>query len=153
MENWALFLDSLKKPDPFIYSTITPLNWKIPMVAVKDIGHRMAEELTSTEEQPSSPYVYELQGPRDYDPMDVQAAVAKVIGKHVDLRPIEQDQLPEFYGKLFPPSIVDDWVEMATSFLPGGKATDVLPPENERDIVRGSTELLEAIQDAVRKVW
>ena len=149
MENWTVALDTLKDPEPFFFSTVTPLDYKVPMVAVKDIGQVMATQLITAEKQPTSPYIFELHGPRDFTPLDVQASFSKAMGKDVAVKPIEQDQLLSFYGRVFPPSIVGEWVEMAKSFLPGGPAVENPPPEKERGVVRGKTELDEAIGEAV----
>ena len=150
MENWTVALDTLKGPEPFFFSTITPLDYRVPMVAVKDIGHAMATEVTRPEEKPqSSPYIFELHGPRDFTPLDVQAAFSKAVGKEVAVRPIGQDQLADFYSQIFPAPIVGEWVEMAKCFLLGGPAVEKLPPEAERRVVRGTTELGEATEEAV----
>ena len=34
MENWATAMATINSPDPFFFSTITPLDYKIPMVRV-----------------------------------------------------------------------------------------------------------------------
>lgn len=149
-----MFADSLTKPEPSFVSTVTPLDYKIPMVAIKDIGHELATQLTTNEEQPRSPYVFELHGPQEYTPLDVQAAFSKALKKEVAVHPIEQDQLEDFYSKIFPPSIVGEWVEMAKSFLPGSPIMEkaMLPPEDERHVARGVTGLDEAIGDAVARL-
>lgn len=141
-------LDTLKTPEPFFFSTITPLDYNVPMVAVKDIGQTLATQLIADGERLKSPYIFELHGPCDFAPLDVQAAFSRAVGKEVSIKPIEQDQLRAFYSQIFPPSIVGEWVEMAISFLPGGLAVEKLPPDNERGIVRGTTGLDEAIRQA-----
>ncbi|OAQ75218.1 nucleoside-diphosphate-sugar epimerase [Purpureocillium lilacinum] len=120
MENWTMGMDTLKAPEPFFFSTITPLDWKVPMVAVADIGSTLAAELLKEEPAPSKPHIYELHGPRRYTPLDVQAAFSKAVGKQVAVKPVEKSELHGFYSQVFPPEIVGEWVEMSTSFLEGG---------------------------------
>ncbi|KFA70197.1 hypothetical protein S40285_04397 [Stachybotrys chlorohalonatus IBT 40285] len=149
MENWTFFLDSLDAPEPFITSTITPLDWQIPMVAAADVGAAMASELIKQTDTTEKPYVFELHGPRMYSPRDVQTCFSEVLGHEVAVRAIEKEDLHGFYSKLFPPQIVDDWVEMAVSFLPGGPiAVDKIDWDTRR-IVRGETDLAVIVKQAV----
>lgn len=148
MENWTMGMDTLKAPEPFFFSTITPLDWKVPMVAVADIGSTLAAELLKEEPAPSKPHVYELHGPRRYTPLDVQAAFSKAVGKQVAVKPVEKSELHSFYSQVFPPEIVGEWVEMSTSFLEGGvMAADKVDYSNV-NVVNGRTELDEALGKA-----
>ncbi|KAJ6440590.1 Major facilitator superfamily domain, general substrate transporter [Purpureocillium lavendulum] len=148
MENWTMGMDTLKAPEPFFFSTITPLDWKIPMVAVADIGSTLASELLKDEAPPDRPYVYELHGPRHYTPLDVQAAFSKAVGKQVAVKPVEKGELHGFYSQVFPPAIVDEWVEMSTSFLDGGAMAADKVDYTKVNVVRGQTELDEALREA-----
>ncbi|KAK4091620.1 hypothetical protein Purlil1_4050 [Purpureocillium lilacinum] len=148
MENWTMGMDTLKAPEPFFFSTITPLDWKVPMVAVADIGSTLAAELLKEEPAPSKPHIYELHGPRRYTPLDVQAAFSKAVGKQVAVKPVEKSELHGFYSQVFPPEIVGEWVEMSTSFLEGGvMAADKVDYSNV-NVVNGRTELDEALGKA-----
>lgn len=150
MENWTSCIDTLKAPEPFFFSTITPLDYKVPMVAVRDIGAVLAREALAGKKSSQSPYIYDLQGPRDYSPNDVQAALSKALGgKSVAVNPVEKDQLPEFFNKVFPANVAAEFVEMTRSFLPGGKM--ILEPDPvEREVVRGETGLDEAMRDILK---
>ncbi|KAK7414435.1 hypothetical protein QQX98_006714 [Neonectria punicea] len=148
MENWTMSLDTLKGTEPFFFSSITPLDYKVHMVAVKDIGLTLATELTNTSAPPSKPHILELHGPQPYTPLDVQDAFTKALGKGVAVKPVPKQDLPGFYGQIFPPEIVGDWVEMATSFLPGGVAAKDTAEDGETEVVHGKTELVEAIEAA-----
>ncbi|KAG8405100.1 hypothetical protein J3459_022238 [Metarhizium acridum] len=81
MENWTVALDTLRGPEPFFYSTVTPLEWKIPMVAVGDVGAVIASQALKQESSPRRPYVFELHGPRMYSPLDVQVAFSDALGE------------------------------------------------------------------------
>lgn len=148
MENWTMSLDTLKAPEPFFFSTITPLDWKVAMVATKDIGSTLATELTKTEQPPSKPHVFELHGPRSYTPLDVKEAFSEALGREVVVKPVEKDELEGFYGQVFPKEVVGEYVEMTLSFLAGGVA-ERDPDEVREGIVRGKTELGEVLGEAV----
>ncbi|RSM14434.1 hypothetical protein CDV31_005451 [Fusarium ambrosium] len=150
MENWTMSLETLKAPNPFFYSTIMPLDFKVAMVAVKDIGQALGSELVKESTPPTKPYIFELHGPRLYTPLDVKDAFSQVLNKEVGVTAVEKQDLPAFYGKIFPPQIINEWVEMATCFLPGGIAEKDATNPGEVDVVRGETELIEAIEAALK---
>ena len=149
MENWTMIIDTLRGPSPFFPSTIVPLDYKIPMVAVKDIGTNLAMGLTSGYTPPAKPYVFELHGPQDYCPLNVQEAFSKALGKDVEAKPVEKNELPGFFGAFCPPKVAALWVEMTESFLPGGVAAVDSPLREKVDIVKGQTTLDEAIKEAI----
>lgn len=150
MENWFLFSQqTLQKPEPYLDSLVTPLDFKLPMIAIDDIGSTFATGLTSGYTPPKKPYIFALHGPEDYSPLDVKAALTAAKGKPVDMRPVEKDKIRDFYMAIFPPQIVDLWVELATSFLPGGIAEPGAPGLERVDVVRGKTSLGEALKAAV----
>lgn len=148
MENWTVALDTLRGPEPFFFSTVTPLEWKIPMVAVGDVGAVIAAQALKRESSPRRPYVFELHGPRMYSPLDVQVALSDALRTRVAVRPVARGDLDGFYKQVFPEDVVPEWVEMATSFLPGGvmKPGDV---EEGTGVVNGKTELGDAVKNAV----
>ncbi|KID80334.1 uncharacterized protein G6M90_00g010460 [Metarhizium brunneum] len=151
MENWTVALDTLRGPEPFFFSTVTPLEWKIPMVAVGDVGAAIAAQALKRESSPSRPYVFELHGPRMYSPLDVQVAFSDALRTRVAVRPVARGDLVGFYKQVFPEDVVPEWVEMATSFLPGGvmKPGDV---EEGTGVVNGKTELGDAVKNAVESL-
>lgn len=157
MENWTMFPDGLKAPDPFFYSTVTPVDYRFPMIAIKDIGETLAHEaLTIPKEETARnsdgttlPRIYELHGPEDYTPMDVKAVLSKAINKEVEIRPVEQKDLDEFFGHIFPPDTCAEWAEMAKCFLPGGVAVENPPQEEESQVVRGESKLQDVLEGAV----
>jgi len=152
MENWTMSLETLKAPEPFFYSTITPLNFKVAMVAVKDIGQALAEQAVRDWKPPTKPYICELHGPQPYTPLDVQKTFSQVLKKHVDVKALEKDELKGFFGQIFAPQIVDEWVEMTRSFLPGGIAEKDLSKPSHVDVIRGETALKEAFESATAEM-
>ncbi|KAF5694525.1 nucleoside-diphosphate-sugar epimerase [Fusarium denticulatum] len=152
MENWTMSVETLKGPNPFFFSTITPLDFKIAMVAIKDIGEAMATQLTRDWTPPSKPYVMELHGPEPYSPLDTQKAFSQALGKDVGIKAVEKEDLAEFYGKMFAPQIVNEWVEMSTCFLPGGIAEKNLSKPSDIDVIHGKTTLTEALREATAEL-
>ncbi|KAF7589919.1 hypothetical protein BBP40_003537 [Aspergillus hancockii] len=147
MENWAAAVETVKSKPPHFYSVITPLNFEVPMVATKDIGEACAAYLLTTQ-LPESPHIVDVLGPRTYSSQDVQKAFQDATGRDVELRPVEKEDLPEFFGAFLPKSAADGFVEMTISFLPGG----VIASGNEDaasgvQVYRGKTELGEAIRE------
>ncbi|OAA50184.1 NAD(P)-binding domain protein [Beauveria brongniartii RCEF 3172] len=150
MENWTLFnWQTLKGPEPYFNSVITPLELQLPMVAVEDIGSTFAAELLSAHAPPTKPYVFALHGPREYSPNDVQVAFSEAMERQVAVKAIAKDKMANFFSTLFPPSLVGIWVEMSSSFLPGGIASPGSEGLENLDIVRGQVGLGKAIKDAL----
>ncbi|KAM5350662.1 hypothetical protein ACJ41O_007167 [Fusarium nematophilum] len=152
MENWTMSLETLKSPSPFFFSTITPLDFKVAMVAIKDIGDALATQLTKESAPPTKPHILELHGPKPYTPLDAQKAFSKALSKEVAVKAVEKADLPAFFGQVFPPEIVHHWVEMATCFLPGGIAEKDAQKEGGVEVVKGRTELDEAIEEATAEL-
>ncbi|KAF5017394.1 hypothetical protein F66182_10674 [Fusarium sp. NRRL 66182] len=148
MENWTMAAETLRAPEPFFFSTITPLDFKVAMIAIKDVGQTLATELIRESTPPVKPYIFELHGPQPYSPLDVQQAFSQALDKYVEVRAVEKRDLPGFFGQVFPPQIVNEWVEMAASFLPGGIAERDASMPSEVDVVNGKTTLKDAIRAA-----
>ncbi|OAR00961.1 hypothetical protein LLEC1_04321 [Akanthomyces lecanii] len=151
MENWAMLnFQTLRGSDPYLNSLVTPLDFELPMVAVEDIGSAFATGLLSSHAPPAKPYVFALHGPKDYAPNDVQVAFSEAMGKHVPLKAIEKAQMAGFFGAFIPSHLVEAWVEMSSSFLPGGVAAPGSDGIENVDVVRGKVGLGKAIKDAVK---
>ncbi|KZL83190.1 hypothetical protein CI238_04543 [Colletotrichum incanum] len=121
MENWATALETLKAEPPFFYSAVCPEDFHIPMVSVRDIGRTCAAQvLGAGSPLRYNPYIFDLQGPQWYSPRDVQRAFEAVMGKQVELRVVEDEQLEGFFAQAFKEPMAGMFVEMTRSFLPGG---------------------------------
>ncbi|KAH6612918.1 hypothetical protein B0J18DRAFT_70750 [Chaetomium sp. MPI-SDFR-AT-0129] len=146
MENWATALETL--PAGFFFSTLTPLDFPLPMVAIRDIGLTCADELLTPPSSSPNPIIYELRGPREYTSVDVQQAFAEATGKEIEVRSVEKDGLDAFYAAVFPPGVAKLFAEMNRSFLEGGiLAVDPEPTKGETKY--GKTELGEVIRGLV----
>ncbi|KAI8711860.1 hypothetical protein NCS52_01450600 [Fusarium sp. LHS14.1] len=142
-ENWSHAFETIQAEPPVIYSVITPLDHKIPMVSIRDIGRACADALLAAPKD-VSPYFFDLYGPRHYSALDVKEAVEKITGKKVEVVPIEKDNLAEFFAREIPSAHIEDFVGMTTSALPGGIMSGDFG-SNERT-VHGKVELVEALR-------
>ncbi|KAM0328652.1 hypothetical protein ACHAQA_005064 [Verticillium albo-atrum] len=120
MENWRPALDTIMTESPHFYSTVTPLDYKLPMISVRDIGRTCAREILSTYPSNKASTIVNLHGPEWYSTRDVQLAFEKVTGKKIEVKLVQRDQLIGFYETILPQSIVADFVEMTEAFLEGG---------------------------------
>ncbi|EQB50114.1 hypothetical protein CGLO_10492 [Colletotrichum gloeosporioides Cg-14] len=121
MDNWRPAIDTVKSERPFFFSPILPMDFKIPMVSPQDIGEICATELLATGDGTREyPQIINVQGPERYSTKDVKDALESIVGKGVEVRPVDKDALPSFFGQVLPSHLVPEFVEMTTSMLPGG---------------------------------
>ncbi|GAB1196544.1 hypothetical protein APSETT444_005816 [Aspergillus pseudonomiae] len=167
MENWAMAVETAKSEHPHLYSSITPIDFEVPMVcflfylkievvmltnnldqvAVKDMGQAFATYLLKSD-IPESPYIVDVHGPRSYTPKDVQKAFEEAVGKEVELRLVERKDLSQFFAGFLPKNVAEAFTEMTNAFLPGGIMASANTENSNSDRVwRGKTELKEAIRE------
>ncbi|KAK3711846.1 hypothetical protein LTR37_009364 [Vermiconidia calcicola] len=146
MENWASAFETLEGDKPYFESLFTPLDYKIAMISTVDIGKVMARFLLQTGQPlPSSPYIFDLHGPRSYSANDVRGALETATGKKdIEIKAIEPDKLFEYYNSKVPEKYAKGLEEMTVAMLPGGRvAGDMERPEN---VVRGEIELVDVLR-------
>ncbi|KAK8093693.1 hypothetical protein PG997_000378 [Apiospora hydei] len=126
MENWAAALATLDADPPSFYSVISPADYKIPMVSVRDIGQICAAQLlaagSAAPTGDENPFIFDLHGPESYSARDVQRAFEDAMGKKVEVELVQDDQLHGFFAKALKEPMASLFVEMTRSFLPGGFA-------------------------------
>lgn len=83
MENWAP-VSGAARSHGVLPSFLSPSR-KIPMIAVRDIGHIAAECLL---DQPKGRRVLELSGPQDYSPEDVAVVMGQHLHRCVKVQPL-----------------------------------------------------------------
>ncbi|KAK8039870.1 hypothetical protein PG993_008281 [Apiospora rasikravindrae] len=137
MENWATSLATLKADPPFFYSVICPADYKIPMVSVRDIGWICAAQLLADGSAAS------VDGD-PYSTRDVQQAFEAATGKTVEVKLVQDDQLPGFFAQAFKEPMASLFVEMTRSFLPGGVAAKDM--NQGAQIRRGKDTLNETVR-------
>ncbi|KAI8267555.1 hypothetical protein K4K58_007728 [Colletotrichum sp. SAR11_239] len=148
-ENWAAALETAKTEPPVLYSPLTPISHKIPMVSIIDIREVCARILLDLAAPlPRRTHAFELYGPRHYSTEDVRDAVEEITGKKVGIVAIEVDQLAGFYGQEgIPAGLVPEMVEFTTAALPGGIMDGKFG--GDEDTVWGKVKLI----DALRKMY
>lgn len=119
----------------------------VKQIASQDIGEAVATELLATGQGTpvqSSPYIFDLVGPRDYSSLDVHAAWEEATGKKLEMRPVEKAGLAEFYATVFPPGVAERMAELNLGILPGGVLAENSKPTGETK--KGKTELVEVFK-------
>ncbi|KAK2669069.1 hypothetical protein RAB80_014595 [Fusarium oxysporum f. sp. vasinfectum] len=149
MENWSSALDTINSDNPYFYSTIAPLDYSLPMVSVKDIGKTCAREaLSAGTPLERSPRIVYLHGPRNFSVRDVWEAFEKVTGKKIRVELVETEGLRRFFEHSpLPANLVDDFVEMMLTFLPGGLLEEEM--NDLTNAVRGDDTLV----DSFSRMW
>ncbi|KAK7409234.1 hypothetical protein QQX98_008610 [Neonectria punicea] len=142
-ENWAHAFDTIKADPPVFYSPVTPVDHKIPMVSLIDVGEACAEALLD-EVKKTSPHYFDLYGPRHYSATDVKLAVEEVTGKQVEIVAIDKAHLAGFFAEQVPAAYVQDFVEMTASALPGGTMAGDFG--DHEYTVKGNVQLVEALR-------
>lgn len=141
-ENWTAALETIN--DGFFYTTITPLDYALPTIAVKDIGETLAKELVAVGTAlPSSPYIFDLAGPKRSS-LDVKKAFEEVLGKEIEVRPVPKEDVTDFYCAVFPPHVAKSYAEMTAAILPGGHLHE--NPDNNVEVRHGKTDLVEVFK-------
>lgn len=113
-------------------------------VSVRDIGRTCAAQaLAAGSPLNDNPYIFDLHGPGSYSTQDVQKLFEKAIGKDVEVRLVQNDQLESYFARMFQPPMAELFVEMTRSFLPGGIAVEDMH-EGSR-IQRGKDTLNDAL--------
>ena len=78
----------------------------------------------------------------------MKEAFEEAIGKKVELKVVEPEDLPAFFGTVFPPHVAPLFVEMNATLLPGSPILN--DPLNDMPVHRGSDTLTDAIQRMVQ---
>jgi hypothetical protein len=110
---------------------------------VVDIAKCCAKYLLE-EFQAASPFYFRMLGPRTYSAADIKTAVEEVTGRQVQLELVEKDQLPAYWGQIVPEHLVEDFVGMTLSSLPGGVGEQDMIYGG--DAVVGSIELVDGLR-------
>ncbi|KAM7196769.1 hypothetical protein V8F20_006962 [Naviculisporaceae sp. PSN 640] len=154
MEGFAPWLEEANATG-VAHAWITPLDYRAPIVGLRDISNTVAAEIVKPFAQEKSPRYIKIFGPRHYSSQDLQAAMGEVLGKEIRLEAVLPDQLAGYFGQVFPPQYVQEFVDMTTAVLPGGIMVEAgdfgYEDEVEKNttVVRGTVELV----DGIRGLW
>ncbi|RGP76049.1 hypothetical protein FLONG3_5440 [Fusarium longipes] len=142
-EDFAYLLDAAKEENPTIHSWITPIDYKIPLVGLKDVASNTARSLLVSSVE-TSPHYFNVFGPRAYGSVDLKDIVEEVTGKVFELKLVEENQLLDYWKQIVPEVYAEEFKEMTTAGLPGGViAEDFVYDEKT---VRGEQELVDALR-------
>ncbi|KAG8673527.1 hypothetical protein FPOAC2_06972 [Fusarium poae] len=142
-EDFAHLLDAAKEENPIIHSWITPIDYKIPLVGLKDVASNCANSLLASTAEPS-PHYFNIFGPRAYGSVDLKETVEEITGKKVELKLVEEDQLLDYWKQIVPVAHAEEFKEMTTAGFAGGViAKDFVYDEKT---VRGEQELVDALR-------
>ncbi|KAF9772255.1 hypothetical protein IL306_010037 [Fusarium sp. DS 682] len=140
-EDFAHLLDAAKEENPTIYSWITPIDYKIPLVGLKDVAENCANSLLAETAKPS-PHYFNIFGPRPYGSLDLKEAVEEIFGKKVELKLVEEDQLLDYWKQIVPEQYAEEFKEMTTA----GFADGAINFAYDENTVRGKVELVDALR-------
>ncbi|KAF4340657.1 hypothetical protein FBEOM_5441 [Fusarium beomiforme] len=147
-EDFAHLLDAAKEENPTIHSWITPIDYKIPLVGLKDVAENCANSLLAETAKPS-PHYFNVFGPRTYGSLDLKAAVEEIIGKKVELKLVEEDQLLDYWKQIVPELYVEEFKEMTTAGFAGGVIAKYFV--YDENTVRGKVELVDSLRSLYKK--
>lgn len=138
MSNWDMALDSAKQEGK-IYS-FYPRDFKLPMVAPRDIGHVAAKLLMEVNVDDRLHYI---EGPQHYAPADVAEAFAKALARRVEVVEIPREHwINTIKGVGFSEPSAESMAGMTAITLDG-------KPEAPSSPLRGATTLQQYIEDLV----
>lgn len=116
MENWSGTI-AVAREKGVVPSFLHPLDRAIPMVGTADIGRVCAESLIQSW---SGRRIVELEGPSDYTPIDVAAAISSLLAKPVRAIAAPREAWASFFeSKGNSPAAALAWVEMVDGFNDG----------------------------------
>lgn len=174
-ENWLEALQTARNDAPFFETHFTPADHPIPMVSEKkkpppSVRHRSAKQVPDTSSfafqvsiadtasivaqhvvetgsaLPTSPYAFEIHGPRGYSMLDLQHALATVTGRALPrIDAIEPDRLIDFFKRKLPASKAREVAEMTLALNGGGLLAAQMAGEIGHGAVRGETELVDTL--------
>lgn len=140
MENWAGTVEAARQ-NGVVPSFLQPLDRAIPMVATADIGRVCAEVLI---EHGAGRRIVELEGPRDYAPEDVAAAIGAILNKRVKATAVPREGWAVFFeSKGNSPAAALAWVEVIDSFNDGWMSF-----EGGHKRRRGRVEMIDVLERA-----
>jgi uncharacterized protein YbjT (DUF2867 family) len=114
MENWAWAAKAAAGGT--LPTFLFPLDRRIPMVSVEDVGHLAAEIMLSGVGRG----VVELSGREDYSPDDAAEAFSKAMRRRVVASAVPEETWPAtLAGFGFTPRTIEAWVELFRGFNSG----------------------------------
>lgn len=137
MSNWDASLASAREQG--LIRSFLPADFRLPMVAPRDLGLAAADLMTAPAGERALRYV---EGPRRYSPRDVAVCFASALGREVAVEEIPRDRWVEgFREQGFSQAAAESYAAMTASTVDALELAD--------DPVRGTTTLREYIDALV----
>jgi uncharacterized protein YbjT (DUF2867 family) len=131
MENWGSALPAVAQG---VLPTFLLADKAIPLVATRDVGTAAARLLA---DGGSGKRVIELAGPREYSPRDVAAAVARIVGRPIDLQQTPEEAIvPALMGA----GMNAEWARLFQEITHGLNA-GIVVWEGGHELWRGETDI------------
>lgn len=139
-ENWASVIPVAKQEG--VLPAFYPLDLKIPMLATQDIGEAAAQALL---DGPRGVRIIELAGPQEVSPVEVAAALSKLLGREVKATraPIEA-VVPTLTRAGLSENIAQLFQELYTCV-----GSNAFAWEGSHESQRGRTQLAEALRGLI----
>ncbi|RKG93331.1 NAD(P)H-binding protein [Corallococcus terminator] len=113
--NWDMALQSAAKHG--IVQSFFPPDFRLPMVAPRDLAEVAADLMTAPEDRPG---LFHVEGPQRYAPTDVATACAAVLGRPVKVEVVPRERWVEtFRGFGFSPSAAKSYANMTAATVDG----------------------------------
>ncbi|NPC72495.1 MULTISPECIES: NAD(P)H-binding protein [Corallococcus] len=113
--NWDMALQSAAGQG--VVQTFFPPDFRLPMVAPRDLAVVAAALLTVSEARPG---LFQVEGPRRYSPADVATACAQALGRPVQVESVPRARWVEtFRGLGFSPEAAESYARMTEATVDG----------------------------------
>jgi uncharacterized protein YbjT (DUF2867 family) len=128
--NWDMALQGAAQQG--VLQSFFPADFRLPMVAPRDLAEVAARLMTAPEVHPG---IVHVEGPRRYSPSDVAAACARALGRPVTVETVPRARWRDTYlGFGFSPSAAESYTRMTAVTVDGSF------PDPDK-VLRGRTSL------------
>ncbi|KAK0387246.1 hypothetical protein NLU13_5559 [Sarocladium strictum] len=145
-DTWKPALEAVLKGAGSFESYLSPVDWKVPMVSVRDIASHCVRILLDDVGDLSNDDVWVF-GPRLYSSEDVREAIETATGKKVEVKSVPREDLASWWGKHVPEKYVPELTEFTLFQLEGGAVTADYTYDDKT--VRCGRELVEEFREWV----
>jgi uncharacterized protein YbjT (DUF2867 family) len=140
MSNWDAFLEPAAREG--VIHSFFPADFKLPMVAPKDLGQVAADLMTEPIERTG---IHDVEGPEPYSAADVAAAFSSALGRNVTVNVIPRNRWIQTFRELgFSDAAAASYAGMTGITLDRRYEPAAAP-------VRGKTSLERYVKDLVRQ--
>ena len=142
MENWSRVVPVAAETG-VLASLHHPLTKLFPTVSAFDVGAVAADLLMAPANDPISPQIVHVEGPRRYAPVDVAAAMRSLLGREVVARELPRS---EWDAALRRGGLSESYARLVVELYEAHNAGWIDAESSVGEIRRGPTELAEALR-------